>query len=179
MGQGRHAGVPAARPAYVTSASLPGMPLVRQGYNQCGPASLQMILAYWGLGMDQTDIGRLTKPDPRAYMGVTAIASFASSVGLASLTVHGATLNMIRALVAQGIPVLALSYFNTPGAVPHWRVISGFDDAKETLMVHDPLAGYIAIRYSDFETLRGGLGGIIAAVYPPTYSRRVQVAVRI
>lgn len=163
-------------PKYVTNAVLQGIPLVRQGYNQCGPASLQMVLAYWGLGMDQGAIGALTKPDPRAYMGTSAIGAFASSVGLASTTVRGASLNMVRAFLAQGIPVIALSYFDTPGAVPHWRVVSGFDDKQGVVFVHDPLAGYIAIRYADFDTLRFGLGNIIAVLYPGTYSTRVRLA---
>ncbi|WP_407543172.1 C39 family peptidase (plasmid) [Deinococcus radiomollis] len=163
-------------PKYVTNAVLQGIPLVRQGYNQCGPASLQMVLAYWGLGMDQAAIGALTKPDPRAYMGTSAIGAFASSVGLASTTVRGASLNMVRAFLAQGIPVIALSFFNTPGAVPHWRVVSGFDDKQGVVFVHDPLAGYVAIRYADFDTLRFGLGNIIAVLYPATYSTRVRLA---
>ena len=163
-------------PKYITNAVLQGIPLVRQGYNQCGPASPQMVLAYWGLGMDQAAIGALTKPDLRAYMRAAAIGSFASSVGLASTTVRGASLNVVRAFLAQGVPVIALSFFNTPGEVPHWRVVSGFDDRQSVVFVHDPLAGYVAIRYADFETLRFGLGNIIAVVYPGSYSARVRLA---
>ncbi|GGR09920.1 C39 family peptidase [Deinococcus ruber] len=168
---------PPAAVKMVSAAQLPGMPIIHQGYNQCGPASLQMVLAYWGLGMDQVVIGSLTKPSPRAYMSVQAIGGFASSIGLASTTVRGASLQMIRSLVAQGIPVIALSYYDTVGVVPHWRVVSGFDDRQGVVFVHDPLAGYIAIRYQDFETLRVGLGNIIAAVYPQAFAARARQAI--
>ena len=50
-----------------------GMPLIRQSYNACGPASITQVLGYFGLRVNMTDVSHLTRPTERSYMTAQAI----------------------------------------------------------------------------------------------------------
>lgn len=153
-------------PAPTTSAAL-ALPLVRQTYNNCGGASLSMILAYWGVQATQAQISPQVRPSPTAYMPVSTIAPFAAQYGLHTTIARRATINTVRALLAGGLPVLLLTDLTTPGEVPHWRVATGFQDAARALIIHDPLLGYITMTYSDVQRLWDRHDHLLVVLYPP------------
>lgn len=161
---GTLAAVP-AKARTVTSAALP-LPLVWQTYNACGPASLSMLLAYWGHQQTQAEISPLVRPSPTSYMPVKTIAPFAAQYQLQTRVVSKASVNTVRALTANGIPVLLLTDLETPGKLPHWRVASGFDDTRRSLIFHDPLKGYISITYDDVNLLWSGHSNLMVVLFP-------------
>lgn len=157
-----------AKARTVTSAALP-LPLVWQTYNACGPASLSMLLAYWGYQQSQAEISPLVRPSETSYMPVKTIAPFAAQYQLQTLVVSNASVNTVRALTANGVPVLLLTDLETPGKIPHWRVASGFNDAKRSLIFHDPLKGYISITYDDVNLLWSGHANLLVVLFPEAY----------
>lgn len=152
---------------------LSGMPLVRQTYNACGPASLAQVLGYYGLELSQAEISRLTRPNDKAYMTAQAIVEFAPLVGLEARLYAGGSLATVRAAIARSLPLIALqSHIPEPGKViPHWRVIVGYNDEERQVYVMDPLLGYVALSYADFTRVWADQRGQFAVLYPPSPRR--------
>ena len=158
---------------------LQGVPLVRQSYNACGPASITEVLGYFGLKIDMGQVSQLTRPDERAYMSGQAILSFAPLVGMQAKLYAGGNLNTVRSAIKNGLPIIALqSHIPQAGTViPHWRVIVGYDDAKKAVYLMDPLLGYVGIGYNDFNRVWAAQRGQFAVMYPPKLAPTVKKAI--
>ncbi|WP_157451534.1 C39 family peptidase [Deinococcus aquatilis] len=153
------------------------MPLVHQTYNACGPASLLQVLRYYGLGSTLTlaDVSRATRPNDRAYMTSAAIVTFAPSAGLQAKLYSFGSLETVRRAIRARLPLIALqNHYAASGAViPHWRVIVGYDDARQVVYLMDPLLGYVTITYPDFERVWREQRGQFAVLFPPSWIKIV------
>lgn len=168
----------APTPQPALALALSGLPLYYQGYNDCGPASIAMVLGYYGITVPVTTISQATKPSQASYMRVDAIAPYVGQYGLETVTVHGGRIDALQRMVALGVPTIVLQYFVQVGKVPHFRIVRGFDQPGQWLYLADPLVGYAKISYTDFETLWNTQGRTFVAVYPPTMRRAVLDALR-
>lgn len=161
-----------------TGFILSGVPLVRQTFNACGPASLTEVLAYYGISIELSTMSRLTRRTERSYMTAQAILDVAPTFGLEAQLYSGGSIQTIRQAIRVGLPLIALQ--NQPLAsgqtVAHWRVVIGYDDASRTVYVMDPLLGYIAIPQQDFLTMWTPQRGQFAVMYPPTWRTTVRQA---
>lgn len=169
------AAVPAPAPATLT---LTKVPIVYQGYNDCGPASIAMVLGYYGISVPVTQISRLTKATAASYMRVAAIGRYVGQYGLETAVVTGGRTQQLQRLVALGVPTIVLQYYVEVGRVPHFRVVRGFDQIGQWMYLADPLIGYARIQYRDFELLWGTQGRTFAAVYPAKMRPQVLKALR-
>lgn len=158
---------------------LQGVPLVRQSYNACGPASITEVLGYFGLKVEMAQVSALTRPDDRAYMTGQAIVDFAPRVGMQARLYSGGTLNTVRSAIRSGLPIIALQdHIPEAGKViPHWRVVVGYDDAKQAVYLMDPLLGYVGMGYADFSRVWAAQRGQFAVMYPPKLAATVKKAV--
>lgn len=163
--------LPAAAQA-VSRAELP-IPLVRQTYNNCGPASLQMLLAFYGVSLGQDVIGAHTKVNPRAYMLSSVIDPFLQPFGLRATRFRNGNVNHVRQLVGNGVPVLAIQWLDERSQIPHFRVVRGFDDARGVFLVNDPAYGNLTISYAEFQRLWNLYGQEFVAVYPQGWRAHV------
>lgn len=171
----------AAAPARAAASTPPGyvlsgMPLVRQSYNACGPASLTQVLRYYGLNADMGAVSRLTRPSETSYMTAQAIVDFAPRVGMEARLYAGGSLNTVRAAIRSGVPVIALQTYVSPRgqAIAHWRVVVGYNDAARQTYLMDPLLGYVAMGYDDFARVWADHHGQFALLYPPRLSATVK-----
>lgn len=162
-------------PGYV----LQGMPLVRQSYNACGPASISQVLAYFGLQMSMAEVSRFTRASDRSYMTAQAIVTFAPRVGMEARLYTGGSLDTVRAAIRKGLPLIALqSHITDAGKViPHWRVVVGYDDARRETYLMDPLLGYVKMGYGDFIRVWADHRGQFAVLYPPRLGPDVKRAI--
>ncbi|MFC4639428.1 C39 family peptidase [Deinococcus hohokamensis] len=161
-----------AAPGYVLS----GMPLIRQTYNACGPASLTQVLAYFGLKMKLADVSRLTRPSDTSYMTAQAIVNFAPQVGMQARLFAGGSLGTVKEAIKSGLPIIALqSHITAAGRViPHWRVVVGYNDPAGQVYLMDPLLGYVAMGYADFARVWADQRGQFAVMYPPALAATVR-----
>jgi tetratricopeptide (TPR) repeat protein len=139
--------------AYVPPASLPssarltGITPVYQDFNRCSAAALTMQLSYFGWKGTYTDtIHALNPNSDDVAVRLDEMAAFAEQQGLKAVFRNGGTLDLLRALVAGGFPVLIENvYYDGPGAFKDWmahnRVIMGYDDDKKELYSYDSLLG--------------------------------------
>lgn len=135
-----------------TSISLPAPAYVKQGPNNCGPASLAMHLEYYGWEGTQDDIAQVVKPleadrnvnpDELVYY----VRNYAGWLN-AEFRVGG-DLDLLKRLIAAGFPVMIEEsfYFDEPFWpnddlwAAHYLLLTGYDDATQTFIGQDSFHG--------------------------------------
>lgn len=166
---------PAPQQANAAGYVLSGMPLVRQTYNACGPASIMQVLAYYGIQKSLSQVSKATRATERSYMTAQAIVNYAPSVGMEARLYAGGSLQTVRQAIVGRLPLIVLQSHITPKGtvIPHWRVVVGYDDAREQVYLMDPLLGYILMSYQDFNRVWADHRGQFAALYPASLKAQV------
>jgi tetratricopeptide (TPR) repeat protein len=138
----------ASRPPTPDSVTLPFTKHEYQGWNNCGPASLSMLLNFWGWEGSQTKIASALKPNKedknvmpyeleRYVLENTPYGVFNRTAG---------TLEDVRQLLAAGFPLLLEKGLIVPGRedlgwMGHYTFVVGYDDAQRTLLTQDAYHG--------------------------------------
>ena len=154
---------------YPTSYDITSVPHYYQGTSyHCGPAALEMVFDYWGVHVNQTDIGYVAKTqyahgtwsdDLRraAHFSQTSTAVLDASLhgyderwnGYAATENwwsfpdtsdpdHVDRYNDLRNLISSDYPVLLLTWYDSSHSSGHFRVVKGYDDSTSVFIVHDP-----------------------------------------
>lgn len=120
------------------------------GYS--GPACLSMIFDYYGAYVTQIEIEEVLFADPYSHeqheecflraarydgyagreYGFEAVASY-----LTALTKEQRD-DYLRSYVDRGIPLVIGTRFAVDTYLPHFRVLTGYDDRTDTFYLHDP-----------------------------------------
>ncbi len=153
-------------PSYYDISSVPHY---YQGTSyHCGPASLEMVFDYWGVHVNQTDIGyaaaansgygvytddlrraahfsqNSTAPgDPTLQGYDERWCGYAASENQWSYPNTGDPdyvdrYTDLKNLISSDYPVIPLTYYDTSHSSGHFRVIKGYDDGTNVFIVHDP-----------------------------------------
>lgn len=161
---------------------IEGVPFHKQYTGQsCGYACLEMVFDYYGEDIPQQEIiaveGRFSEL-PGYTVGFVREAHFSevsTSIGLyhgsniigyderglgyASFRYSSETpwLDRLKALIAQDYPVMVNQWMEIGEEWPHWRLVIGYDDVSNEMIVHDPwdrgntgLTENMKISYEDF-----------------------------
>lgn len=128
------------------SARLTGITMVYQDFNRCSAAALTMQLSYFGKGSYTDTIHGLNPNSEDVAVRLDEMVDYAAQQGLKGVFRNGGTLDLLKALVAGGFPVLIENvYYDGPGAFKDWmahnRIIMGYDDATQQLYSFDSLLG--------------------------------------
>ncbi|MHB1318079.1 MAG: C39 family peptidase [Anaerolineae bacterium] len=136
---------------------LSGLTHVWQTWNNCGPATLSMCLSFWGSAVGQEEIRLVVRPNPEdKHAGPEELAEVARAQGLNAIVRVDGSAEMLRQLVAYGIPVMVSTWHeDTPGdGMGHYRLIVGYDDAMQSWLLFDSLAATASDRDAPYEPLR-------------------------
>ncbi|MFC4640306.1 C39 family peptidase [Deinococcus hohokamensis] len=153
---------------------LPGLAFSYQTNNNCGPSALSSVLGFYRVKIGQSVIQRTARPDG-GYMQISAIAPELAKFDLRTLTVRQARLSQVKRLLALGIPVIVLQWYERPGQVPHFRVVRGYDDQAGLVWVSDSMVGPLAyMSYRSFDALWNTQGRQMFPVYPKGYDKLVR-----
>lgn len=124
---------------YVDEATLPAqiqltVPYVKQDPNYCGPASLSMVMGFYGSTVDQHDIGAdimgpsgtstgdlMNKAEIYGYQGSVVSCGFGGLLGL----------------ISKGKPAI-VRILNDAGTNGHFIVVTGYDKTSEQVFINDP-----------------------------------------
>lgn len=102
-----------------------------QRFNNCGPATLGIWLSHFGRSETQYDLAPILKgsKDDR-NVSPEELAALAGSNGFKTLVRVNGDANTLKALLAQGIPVLVENWFvpRPADASGHYRLLTGYDD---------------------------------------------------
>ncbi len=169
-----------------TSARLEGLRPVYQLLNRCSSAALTIELSYYQWSGTYDDTMRYLNPNTEdVAVRLDEMISFVNLQGLAAVERVGGTIDLLKALVADGFPVLVENvYYDGPGAFKDWmshnRVIMGYDDAKQELYSFDSLLGNGTdnagrpIAYTDMDNRWRDFNRDFLVVYRPEDQAKLQ-----
>lgn len=112
----------------------------------CGPASLKMVLAYYGVECSEGDLAKLCRTDPDLGTSDQDIKKVAESLGFIVEIKNNSTFEDIQAWLAKKVPVI-VNWFTrgrtdySEEDVPdgHLSIVVGLDD--EYIYLQDPEIG--------------------------------------
>jgi len=118
--------------------------------NYCGPASLAMVLRYWGERIDQDEVARaLYLPSVKGTLNLD-LEFYARRRGYRAEGFRG-TLERLKAEVDAGRPLIV---FQDQGVgllgFPHFLVVIGYDDTREEIVAHSGVTENRRIPYREF-----------------------------
>ena len=124
--------------------TLSGIKQEYQGWNNCGPATLKMNLSYFGRDDTQREIAAFTKPDYNdKSVSADELAAYANKVGMNALVRENGSLERLKLLVSNGMPVIIETGYVTAsgreGWMSHFKLLIGYDDKQFIFM--DSYAG--------------------------------------
>jgi tetratricopeptide (TPR) repeat protein len=151
-----------------------------QVFNNCGPASLSMLLQFWGWAGDQLTVGNALRPnsDDKNVMP-EELEQFASAQpGMDSLLRTGGTLDDLRGLIAADFPVIVEMGFTVEehnlGWMGHYALLGGYNDDTREFFAQDSYRGPdYAYSYADLEYNWRAFNFTYLAVFPT--ARRAEV----
>ncbi len=116
-------------------------------WNYCGPANLAMALSFWGWEGTHDDVAHVVKPYQydKAVMPYQLVDYVQTQTDLEALTRVGGDLQVLKRLIANGIPVIVekgiynrdITYRIT--WMGHYQLLTGYNDATSSFIAQDSL----------------------------------------
>ena len=118
------------------------------GYT-CGPASLQMVFAFYGIQESEAGLTRELRTNTDIGTKHKRLIDAVSKRGLFSYVNENAPLSELRALLADSLPII-VHYREVGQDDGHYSVVVGLDE--KNIYLHDPWHGpKFSIAIEDFE----------------------------
>lgn len=125
-----------------------------QTFNNCGPATLAMLLSYYQINVSQQELGTKLRPyqNPQGdnddkSVTFEEMAGEAENYNLIPYMRPGGTIETLKMFTANGVPVAVRTTLNPDDDIGHFRVVVGFDDATGEIIQDDSYHGP-RLRYS-------------------------------
>jgi ABC-type bacteriocin/lantibiotic exporter with double-glycine peptidase domain len=128
-----------------------GVPFLPQEDYQCGPASLAMVLQYYGTSVTPDEIGRdLYLPARRGTLNLD-LEFYARRRGFQTRAFEG-TLAGLKAELRRGRPLIVFQDLGAgPWSIPHFAVLLGYDDRAGAVVLHSGTTPFRVLSYAEFE----------------------------
>lgn len=150
------------------------VPICKQGYEECGPTSLQMVMNFYGKNLTKEAISEwIMRTKGTTY---TEMEFFARKEKFEVHSFYDSKKEKMKYLIAQGYPLIALGVRppNWPAGgytgKGHYIVVVGYDDNNKHFLVHDPATGRkYKIPYKvfkDFHSSHPQRSNYVLCVYP-------------
>ncbi len=163
--------IPSPTPTPPAAWTLTGLRHEHQGWNNCGPATVTMLLSYWGCDQTQFDAAPVLKPDPDdKNVSPWEMAAYVRSQGFEVLTRVNGDLDRLKELLRAGFPVIVETWYvrDARDQLGHYRLIVGYDDAAGQFITYDSLHGPdVPIGYRELDELWRVFNRLYMVVYTP------------
>lgn len=140
-----------------STASTKTIDPIYQTFNNCGPASLSMILEWNGIHKNQEELADILRPyrNPQGDNDDKSISTeeyvnTAQSFQLFSLNRPNGTLGLLKMFISNGIPVVVKSWLHPGEDIGHFRIITGYNDEEKKLYQVDSYQGSLSFDYDEF-----------------------------
>ena len=152
---------------------------VGQTWNNCGPASLSMVLSYYGIRQTQEEIGKVMHPEPAGkHVGPQELTDYLATKGLAARPLVNGNVDVLQRLVANGIPVLVTTWIRAGEDIGHYRLVKGYDRAAGVLVFNDSYWGQdYRLGTGTFDALWWPFNRFYMPVYRPEQEQTVRAIV--
>lgn len=129
-------------------ALLPASRHTYQTFNNCGPATLSMILSWYGIQKSQKELGDEMRPyqNPKGDNDDKTIfpeefAVWAEKFGFQSVHRVNGTIDLLKLAVANDIPVVVKTWLRVNEDIGHFRIVRGFDERQKVIIQDDSYHG--------------------------------------
>lgn len=130
------------------SVILPAKDFISQSFNNCGPATLAMILNWHGVTVTQDELGNRMRPYQNATGDNDDKSVFfpefikeADRYNMASFHRVNGTEELLKTLVANKIPVMLRTWLHPDEDIGHYRIVRGYDDTAKVFIQDDSYEG--------------------------------------
>lgn len=129
-----------------------------QTFNNCGPATLSMILSWYGKNVSQKELGDKMRPfqiasgdnDDKTIFTYEFV-DWAKEYGLEAAGRVNGDIDLLKTFTANGIPVVVKTWLHPNEDIGHFRIVRGFDESKQVIIQDDSYEGpNKKISYYDF-----------------------------
>ena len=129
-----------------TAVTLANMGVVKQTFNNCGPANLTQVLNWYGNDITQETVADYLKPNSEdRNVSPWQIADYVNeqTPGYNAIARSGGSLEMVKQFIAAGYPVVIEKGYELPesGWWGHYLTVYGYDDEKRELYSQDSYLG--------------------------------------
>jgi len=129
-------------------ALLSGTKVAYQTFNNCGPATLSMILSYYEVYKAQKELGDEMRPyqhpkgdnDDKTIFPIEFV-TWVEKFGLKAFYRPNGSLQLIKLLTANGIPVVVKTWLRPNEDIGHFRIVRGFDEGSQKIISDDSYFG--------------------------------------
>ena len=141
------------------SASLSGIRHEYQQFNNCAPASLSMVLSYWGWTGDQFQTRLYLRPsfeqDDKNVNPFEIVNYVEQNTQYDALWRVGGNLETLKRLLAAGFPVLIEKGLDPhdDAWLGHYQIMSGYDDSRQQFLVYDSYEGPAEAWYVSYDVI--------------------------
>lgn len=152
---------PAGLPAIPDKKIIPIKKHLVQSFNNCGPATLAMLLSYYGEDVGQEELGQKLRPyqvtngdndDKTVFLN--ELESEARNRGYYAILRPNGDINLLKQLIARDIPVILITWLKENEDIGHYRIIRGYDDTTGLFTQDDSYQGKnLTYKYSELEKL--------------------------
>lgn len=156
------------------SYSLQPSRFISQSFNNCGPASLSMVLSMFGKDVDQETLAKRMRPFHNPAGGVDdksifaeEFVTFAQEQGFQALERPNGTPELLKKLIANDIPVVVRTWLHPNEDIGHFRIVRGYNDETQTFIQDDSYQGpNLSYSYDEFLSMWQPFNYGYILVYP-------------
>ena len=116
------------------------VPFIKQNPYCCGPAAAEMVLNYYGItNFDQKTIASCDVSNPTGTNWKKLFRYLnhnGKKNGFGVIKING-NKNIIKKHIASGYPIIVRQWLNNNKDERHYRVVTGYDDAKQIFIYND------------------------------------------
>jgi hypothetical protein len=129
------------------SIALDGIRHEYQKFNNCAPASLSMVLSFWGWTGDQFQTRAYLRPsfeiDDKNVNPFEVVDFVEKNTQFDALWRVGGDLELLKRLLAAGFPVLIEKGLHPShdAWLGHYQILSGYDNTRGQFLVYDSFEG--------------------------------------
>ncbi len=157
------------------SALIPNTHHTYQTFNNCGPATLSMILNWHGANVTQEELGGVMRPWQNAdgdnddkTIFTYEFVNWAKEYGFEALGRRNGDIELLKKFTANGIPVVVKTWLNVGEDIGHFRLVRGFDESRQIIVQDDSYHGpNRRVSYYDFLSMWQPFNYDYMVVYTP------------
>lgn len=156
-----------------------------QTFNNCGPTTLSMALGWYGENVSQKELGDKMRPyqvangdnDDKAVF-MNEFVMWANEYGYEAITRPNGDIETLKRFTANGFPVVVKTMLEPTDDVGHFRIIKGYDEARDVIIQDDSYQGpNREFAYYDFLELWQPFHYVYLVVYKPEEAALVEAII--
>lgn len=119
-----------------------------QTFNNCGPATLSMVLNYYDIDTTQGELGMKLRPHQNAEgfnddknVSLDELANEARLYGFNAYFNPNGNVEIVKKLLSNDIPVITVTWLSNSEDIGHYRILTGYDENSKSYTQNDSYQG--------------------------------------